>query len=188
MLTECEVLRLRVQSGLTAEVLRRVWSKWGPISESDLTSYLGQRTHVSEPLAASLARGIIRHFTGDFEGAEYTVTPKIEALARSIALACGLPLYRTQREKSPGQYPGLGALLPELRKIGLSESWYRFLHTYLASVAGTNIRNELLHGFMDEITEPTSALILTAALYLAVGVELGDPSKTKKDEEVPGQP
>jgi hypothetical protein len=85
-----------------------------------------------------------------------------------------MPLYRTQREKSPGQYPGLGALLPELHRAGLDESWYRFLHTYFASVAGTNIRNELLHGFIDEIGEPASALILTAALYLAVGVELGN--------------
>ena len=75
----------------------------------------------SEPLAASLARSFIRHFTGDFEGAAYTVTPKIEALARSVALACGLPLYRTQRQKSPGQYPGLGALLPDLRRVGRLE-------------------------------------------------------------------
>ena len=83
-------------------------------------------------------------------------------------------------------YPtGLGALLPDLRKAGLNESWYRFLHTYLASVAGTNIRNELLHGFVDEITEPASALILTAALYLAVGIELGDTSEATEDGTTP---
>ena len=29
---------------------------------------------------------------------------------------------------------------PDLRKVGLNESWYRFLHTYLASVVGANIR------------------------------------------------
>ena len=39
---------------------------------------------------------------------------------------------------------------------------------------------------MDEITEPASALILTAALYLAVGIELGDPSEAKEDPEAPG--
>ena len=184
LVAEFEVFRLDMQSGLIAEGLRRVWSKWGPISEGELTAYLGQRTHVPGPLAAVLARGFIRHFTGDFEGAAYTVTPKIEALARSVALACGLPLYRTQREKSPGQYPGLGALLPELRKAGLNESWYRFLHTYLASVAGANTRNELLHGFMDEITESASALILTAALYLAVAIKLADPSDIREDGDV----
>jgi hypothetical protein len=186
LVAEFEVFRLDIQSGLIAEALRRVWSKWGPISEKELAAYLGQRTHVPGPLAAVLARGFIRHFTGDFEGAAYTVTPKIEALARSIALACGLPLYRTQREKSPGQYPGLEALLPELRKAGLNESWYRFLHTYLASVAGANTRNELLHGFMDEITESASALILTAALYLAVAIKLADPSDIRKDGDVAG--
>jgi hypothetical protein len=172
LLAEHEVLRLRMQSGLTAEALRRVWSRWGPISEDDLTAYLGQHAHIDLVLATSLARGFLRHFSGDVEGAMYTVAPKIEALARSIALACGRPLYRTQRAKTPGQYPGLGALLPDLRKAGLDESWYRFLHTYLASVAGTNMRNELLHGFIGDVSEPASALILVAALYLAVGVVL----------------
>ena len=147
-----------MRAALIAEVLRRVWSKWGPISEGDVTAYLGQRTHVPEPLAAILARGFVRHFTGDFEGSAYTIMPKIEALVRSVVLACGLPVYRTQREKSPGQYPGLGALLPELRKVGLDESWFRFLHTYLASTSGTNTRNELLHGFVGEITEPAARL------------------------------
>ena len=47
-----------MQAGLIAEVLRRVWSKWGPISESDLTAYLGQRTHVPEPLAAHPRPGL----------------------------------------------------------------------------------------------------------------------------------
>jgi hypothetical protein len=35
------------------------------------------------------------------------------------------------------------------------------------------MRNELLHGFIGEVSEPASALILVAALYLAVGVVLG---------------
>jgi hypothetical protein len=75
--------------------------------------------------------------------------------------------------------------LPDLRKAGLDESWYRFLHNFLASVVGANIRNELLHGFMDEISEPTSALILTAALYLAVAIELAAPSEAAASEETP---
>ncbi len=171
LLAQHEALGLRMRGGVIAEALRRVWSRWGPISQGDLAEFLGQRTHVGGPLATVLASGFVRHFTGDFEGAAYILTPKIEALVRSAALACGLPLYRTQRAKSPGQYPGLGALLPELKKVGLDESWYRFLHTFLSSVAGTNTRNELLHGFLDEITEPTSALVVVAALYLAVGIE-----------------
>lgn len=188
LLAEHEVLLLSMRAALIAEILRRVWSKWGPISEGDVTAYLGQRTHVPEPLAAILARGFVRHFTGDFEGSTYTIMPKIEALVRSVVLACGLPVYRTQREKSPGQYPGLGALLPELRKAGLDESWFRFLHTYLASTSGTNTRNELLHGFVGEITEPASALILIAALYLAVGIGLAEPADTGEDGDAPDSP
>jgi hypothetical protein len=48
------------------------------------------------------------------------------------------------------------------------------LHTYFASLAVSSIRNELLHGFINEISEPASALILIAALYLAVGTGLGN--------------
>jgi hypothetical protein len=53
-------------------------------------------------------------------------------------------------------------------------------------VAGANTRNELLHGFMEEIAEPASALILTAALYLAVAIKLADPSDIREDGDVAG--
>ncbi|MGD0705469.1 MAG: hypothetical protein ABSA02_37000 [Trebonia sp.] len=102
LLAEHEVLRLRMQSGLTAEVLRRVWSRCGPISQDALTAYLSQQAHVDPVLAASLARGFLRHFTGDFEGAMYTVTPKIEAVARSIALDAREPPRKVTASASTG--------------------------------------------------------------------------------------
>jgi len=46
LLAEHEVLLLSMRAALIAEALRRVWPKWGPISEGDLTAHLGQRTHV----------------------------------------------------------------------------------------------------------------------------------------------
>jgi hypothetical protein len=176
-LAEREMLLINLQAGHVAEVLRRIWSKWGPISEDDLTKFLGQRTHVPASLAAPMAGAFLRHFTGDVEAAAYTGMPKVEALVRAIVLACGLPVYRIQRERMPGQYPGLGAMLSELRKIGMDESWFRFLHTFFTSVAGANERNELLHGFINEVNEPTSALVMLAILYLAVGLQLTERGK-----------
>jgi hypothetical protein len=61
-------------------------------------------------------------------------------------------------------------------------TWYRFLRTYLASVADANIRNELLYGFVGEVTESGGALIFTAGLYLAVGIELGGLPEAKDGE------
>jgi hypothetical protein len=170
-LAEVEMLLISMQAGVVAEIMRRIWAKWGPISEADLTEFLDQGRHVPVQLAASIARAFVRHFNGDAEASAYTAMPKVEALVRALVLTCGLPIYRIQREKTPGQYPGLGALLPEVRKLGMDESWYRFMHTFLASVAGANERNELLHGFIDEVNEPISALVLLANLYLAVGVQ-----------------
>lgn len=69
---------------------------------------------------------------------------------------------------TPGQYPGLGALLPELLRAGMDESWYRYLNGYLASPRGANVRNELLHGFVDEPSQTTAALTMVGALYLAI--------------------
>lgn len=171
-----ERISLELYAGLITEALRRIWSKWGPITEGGLSEFLGQRGHVPSNMLTPLARGFLRHFTGDIEGSAYTLTPKVEALIRSIILQCEMPVYRIQRQKTPGQYPGMGAMLPVLAKSGIDESWIRFFHTFFASVAGANMRNELLHGFIDDVSEPTSALIILAAIYLTVGLQLIDPS------------
>jgi Domain of unknown function (DUF4209) len=94
-------------------------------------------------------------------------SPRVETLIRNLVLALGLPVYRVQREKTPGQYPGLGVLLDGLAKAGLDSSWHRFLRTFLASPSGLNYRNELAHGFVDEVDRTYAALVLVAVLYLA---------------------
>ena len=175
-LAEQERLSLDIQAPLMAEVLRRVWSKWGPITEDELSGFLGQGGHVPPNILHSLARAFIRHFTGDVEGSAYTLMPKVEALVRCIVVQCQMPVYNIQRQKRPGQYPGLGALLPVLASLGIDESWFRFLHTFFASVAGANERNELLHGFIDDVGEITSALIILAVIYLTVGLRVIDPA------------
>ena len=50
----------------------------------------------------------------------------------------------------------------------MDESWYRYLNGYLASPRGANVRNELLHGFVDEPSQTTAALTMVGALYLAI--------------------
>ncbi|WP_431605634.1 DUF4209 domain-containing protein [Amycolatopsis melonis] len=49
----------------------------------------------------------------------------------------------------------------------MDESWGRYLSTLLAGPTGWNLRNELAHGFVDEVSAPMAALLIQAALYVA---------------------
>jgi hypothetical protein len=54
-----------------------------------------------------------------------------------------------------------------------------------AATAGMNFRNDLLHGFVDEIHAGHAALVLLAALYLTRGVIL---EAAPADPEAPEAP
>src|SRR3954447_18695073 len=89
--------------------------------------------------------------SGEFEASLYVAMPRVETLVRSLLLAVNRPIYRIPRSGSPGQYPGLGALLPELRDAGLDRSWMRFLLTFFTGPFGLNFRNETSHGFVETV-------------------------------------
>ena len=171
-LVSYEMLRAQVSGMLLQETLTRIWAKWGPIPADELGTFLSEAAHVDSGLGAALARDFLRFFNGDPEGAAYSVTPHIETLVRDIVLAIPLPIFRVQRPRNPGQYPGVGTLLPALRAHGLDESWARFLEGFLTKPMGPNVRNELLHGFLLDPTPTSAALLLISALYLARGVVL----------------
>ncbi len=127
-----------------AEALRRIWTMWGPIPVEELAEFLGEKQHVRAPVAAALARSFLRFFAGDAEGAIYTATPRVETLTRELALTLDLPTYQMQRVSRPGQYPGLGALLPTLKDM--PESWWRFLSGYIASPSETTFATNSFTG------------------------------------------
>jgi hypothetical protein len=182
-LVNSEMLRASISSMLLAQAIERIWEKWGPIPENDLAAFLGERGHVKESTARGLARDFGRYFAGDFEGCAFCITPRLESLVRALVLAIPLPVYRTQRAATPGQYPGLGRLIPELQQAGLDESWSRFLQGFLAKPMGTNYRNELSHGFEDDPSAPAATLLLISALYLTRGVALTPAADAMGDAE-----
>lgn len=185
-LTQQEVFHLEFQRRIVAEALLRFPAHHPLPTEQELTSYFARRPHVPPTLAAALARSFLRWWAGDYEGAGFTVAPRIEALARNLLLSVNTPLYRLQREKAPGQYPGLGFLLEQLRQYGFPEGWYRYLFTFLANGAGLNVRNELSHGFMDYCDLGTSALLLQCAAVLAL-LQTG-PSAAPADDNQQAPP
>lgn len=177
-LVRYEMQRAQFGAVFLPEAFDRIWQKWGPLSAEELAAFLGSGEHVAVELAAALARDFLRFFNGDHEGASYATAAHVEALVRSIVLAIPLPIYRVQRQREPGRYPGLGLLLRELQANGLDESWARFLQGFLSEPMGLNFRNELLHGFEADPSVTNSALLLVCVLFLTKGVTLAKSRKT----------
>ncbi len=75
--------------------------------------------------------------------------PRIETLVRNLVLRSDRGIYRLHNEQKPGQYPGIGNLLEILQEeYALPESVIRFLAVVLRHLAGLNLRNLMLHGFV----------------------------------------
>jgi hypothetical protein len=165
-LTQVETTALQFQGALTAEALRRAGERHAPASDEVAAALTSAGCEVAN--AAAISRVLRRFNDRDFEAATYTGLPLVERLARELLLQVDAPIYRIQRERKPGSYPGLGALLPLLLDQGLDESWYRFLRTFLAAPNGWNFRNEALHGFINDVDAVGAGLVLIALLYLAV--------------------
>lgn len=94
--------------------------------------------------------------------------PRIETLVRNLVLRTDRGIYRLQVEHKPGQYPGLGNLLPILEDdYALPESVARFLSAVLRHPGGLNVRNLMLHGYVDDPGVGGAALLLHTALGIA---------------------
>ncbi len=165
-LTDLETMMLQRQGALMAEALRRAGAQNRP-SVDDVVEAL-DAVNTRGATAAAIGRVVRRFNDSDFEAATYTGIPLLERQCRELLLAMNAPLYRVQRERAPGTYPGLGALLPLLVERGLDESWYRFLRTFLSSPNGWNFRNEALHGFVEDVGATGAGLVLIAVLYLTL--------------------
>ena len=181
-LSEQETFSLQMRGPLVAEGLLRFLSHHELPSTGALAAHFGRSSVIAPPLVAlAIARSFHRWWAGDYEGAAFTVVPQIETLARNLLLAVDAGIYRLQRESRPGQYPGLGSLLGTLQEHGLNENWYRYLYTTLASPTGWNLRNEMVHGFVDDVGFAVSALALQCAAYLT-GLGLSSSPPTNKSD------
>jgi hypothetical protein len=154
-------------TGLLADALDRIREHYGPLAVEDLQSLFEELPGLAGTGdAALLAEAYERYWDGDVLVA-YPLVALIERLVRTLVLTTDVGIYRVQRDKSPGQYPGLGFLLQKMRD-GLDPSWFRFLWTFLASPAGVNFRNELFHGFVRKPAPGHVLLLLICATYLGL--------------------
>lgn len=150
-----------------AAALHQIPGRHGLPNLGDVSRFLVTWPSIGGPLAPALARGLLRYWTGDSEGAAYTVLPRIESTVRGLVLASARGVYRLQQDHKPGQYAGLGQLLPILHEeYSLEESRTRFLTALLRHPAGLNLRNRMLHGFVGDPGPGVAAALLHAALSL----------------------
>jgi hypothetical protein len=183
-LARVEGISLSIGGEVTARVLEGILERFSP-SESDLIGALEGLPHVSLPFARSLARAILSFQTERYEEATTVAMPRIESLVRALCREKGVLRFRVQRDQrqgpsTRGQFPQLGTLLTQI-KPWFDPSWYRFLWTFLVSPFGLNYRNELLHGYTEEVTRIPSALTILAGLRLALIPVSADPAT-----DVPG--
>ncbi len=182
LLAEQELRTLQIYGHLWAQALHELGKEWGAIDLDELAAFFGRAGHVPDDVARAIGRSLNRHFAGDPEGAAFTVLPKVERIARELALALGEVVSRPPNSSTPRIYKGLGKLIDILTDRGLDESWYRFIATYLARQDGINLRNDALHGAITDIDEVHSALVLVAVLYLCIGFRIDDGNGTENTD------
>lgn len=133
-------------------------------------------------LCRSFARALDAYWSGDYETCVHLAAPKIEAGVRALLIFLDEPVYRVEQGKAPGQFPGLGALLPRLSDAGLDKDWAAFLRTLLLP-GGSNLRNLVAHGFVYEPSRVDAALVLRA-LGLFVGLVPSDAAVADRSDVV----
>lgn len=167
-LTQWEAELIRQWARVLGPALHELPARHGLPTLTELVGFLVQWPGTDQRLALALGCALLRFWTGDNEGAAFTIVSRIEAIARELAVATERGLYRLQHEQAPGQYPGLGTLLPILHDEGIiDEAHLRFLSALLCHPAGLNLRNHMLHGFIGDVAGSYTAVLLQAAFYLA---------------------
>jgi len=151
---------------MMAEGLRRLADHYGTPGEDELVEVFTRLGCRDIRLARSLAKAYLHFWEGDYESCVHVAAPKFEAAARSLLRELDEGIYRVQAGKDPGGYPGLYVLLDELEKLALDESWAYFFRWLLVVPYGANLRNEVAHGFVFDISATYAALTLRAVSVL----------------------
>jgi hypothetical protein len=184
-LCDVETSRMQMTAPLYATALQEIGRLHNPSLE-EVEEFFADRPLLPAGTPRVLADALLRYWSKDYEGCIYILAPKIETILRHIARTLDEPVYRLQRNHTPGKYVGVAVLLQTLSKHGLDESWNRYLNTLLCSPIGWNLRNELAHGFIDVVSGPMAALVVQAALYLAaLEPQISDVSASDAAADMP---
>ncbi|MFD0222820.1 hypothetical protein ACWGPD_11615 [Streptomyces hirsutus] len=132
-----------------------------------LHAWLVERYGSDPGLCMSLAESFSLYWKHDYTSCVQLAMPRVEAAIRSILLLLDEPIYRVEEDKSPGQFPGLGSMLPQLERNGFDPDWSSFIRALLLT-PGCNLRNLGAHGFLQDVDRQTAALVIRALSVVAL--------------------
>lgn len=172
-LVEWESELLTTWTPFCAEALQRVIASDMPTADQLVASLTSDP--VSPPqIAVQLAASFQRFWSGDGEAAAFITLPLIEALIRNAVIDADHGIYRLQKNQQPGQYVGLGVLLPlYYDSYNIDEREQRFLTAMFNHPGGWNLRNLAMHGYLPNISGQVAALVLYAALRVIINTNHG---------------
>jgi hypothetical protein len=150
-----------------AHGLHRMPELYGTPSQDEIVAFLMDTYDCDEGLAHGFATALRLFWQAEYCASVHISVPRIEQGARKLLLFLNAPVYRVEQGKKPGQFPGLGFLLPRIVDEGFDKDWERFIGTLLLP-RGHNLRNLLAHGFVDGISPGTAALALRAAGLMTI--------------------
>lgn len=167
----------RNQGRVLGMALDRIRDLGPDVTHVEITDWLTAAYGADPALASRLARSLVLFWEGRYDEAAHTVAPVVEAGARSLLRELDEPLYRVEKAKSIGQFPGLGSMLPRLHSRGLDKNWQRYLEVVLLP-EGFNLRNVMAHGLTAALGRIDALLMLRAAALLVL---IAPPDGTKRD-------
>ncbi|MFE1926594.1 hypothetical protein ACFW91_29075 [Streptomyces asoensis] len=162
-----ESVALGIQGRILSAALDRMAGSHIIPQTGDLAAWLVERYGSDPGLCTSLAESLLLYWGHDYISCVQLAMPRVEAAVRSLLLLLDEPIYRVEEEKSLGQFPGLGAMLPLLDKNGFDPDWSSFIRALLLT-PGRNLRNLGAHGFLQDVDRQTAALVIRALAVVAL--------------------
>lgn len=156
-----ESMQIGMWAPIGVEILDVIHETFDVSDRESLTEFFTTEL-IDREVAARIADGVLRFFSGDNDGALHILMPQLEAAIRAASARAGVVVIKNPRGGTPGGVRALGGILADL-KGRLDESWRRYLANALTDPLGINLRNQLSHG----LHGPTSRNEVGIAIHVA---------------------
>ncbi|WP_354597803.1 hypothetical protein R1Y80_22465 [Streptomyces sp. JL1001] len=162
-----EIICMGIWGNFLSAALDRIAVRHQIPSSESLHAWLVEYYGSDPGLCLSLAESLALYWKQDYISCVQLAMPRVEAAVRSLLLLLNEPIYRVEENKSIGQFPGLGAMIPHIERHGFDRDWSSFLRALLLT-PGRNLRNLGAHGFLQDVDKQTAALVIRALSVVAL--------------------